>query len=364
MSHPLCGANLKTLATVFSQGGWPDRNRLAKAAGIWGAALGRAPISAFEKTIIERRLPKPEDMPPPIFILGHWRSGTTHLYNTMVQSDAFGFVNPLATGLPWDMFGIANFLKPLLEKTIPEDRYIDNIPVTPDAPQEDEIALASMTPVSFYHAIYFPKQFDHNLKHGLYPDLWNKQERESRTFAFTHFIRKLAHQQGKQLLIKNPVYTGCPLFLKSVFPHAKFIHIHRNPFEVFLSMRNFYKKLLPVFALQNYDHIDIDEVVLETYNEMMRRFERETADFKAPGFVEIGYNTLSADPLGSLETIYSTLKIDGFGDAKPAFESYLGSVKSYRKNTFRGSSEMADAVAERCDHFIRKWDYEIPAVVG
>lgn len=364
MSHPLCGADLKTLSAVFSRAGWPASNKLLKTAGIWGAALGRAPISALEKALIQKHLPKPEDMPPPIFILGHWRSGTTHLYNTMVKSNTFGFVDPIATGIPWDMFGIARAFRPLLERTIPQDRYIDNIPVTPDAPQEDEIALASMTPISFYHAIYFPKVFQDQLQRGLFLENCSLKERESRYHAFTHFMQKLALQQGKQLLIKNPVYTGCPQFLKTVFPHAKFIHIHRNPFEVFLSMRNFYQKLLPVFALQDFSHVDIDDVVLQTYNEMMRRFERETLDFKAPDFVEIGYDDLSADPLGSLETIYSTLELEGFNQARPAFDAYIGSVKSYKKNAFKGSPEMAENVALSCKHFIEKWHYQMPEVIG
>jgi len=364
MSHPLCGADLKTLSSVFSRGGAPSSDKIMKSVGIWGAALARAPISAMEKAIIESRLPAAEEMAPPIFILGHWRSGTTHLYNTMVKAGTFGFVNPIATGLPWDMFGIARAFQPLLERTIPRDRYIDNIPVTPDAPQEDEIALASMTPISFYHAIYFPKVFDDQLKRGLFLENCTKEERESRRSAFLHFMRKLAHQQKKQLLIKNPVYTGCPLFLRDAFPNAKFIHIHRNPFEVFLSMRNFYHKILPVFALQDFKHLDIDEIVLATYNEMMRRFERETTDFKAPNFVEIGYDTLSSDPIGSLERIYSTLELDGFAASKPAFEAYLGSVKSYQKNTFKGSSQMAENVAQRCAHFIDKWQYQMPEVAG
>ncbi len=362
MSHPLCGADLKTLLSTFSYGGFPASNKWGKALGIWGAALGRAPLSSLEKAFITSHLPKPEEMEAPIFILGHWRSGTTHLYNTMVKANTFGFVDPITTGLPWDMFGIAHYLRPLLERTIPRDRYIDNIPVTPDAPQEDEIALASMTPISFYHAIYFPKVFDKQVKRGLFLENCSDKELESRKFAFTHFMQKLSYRYKKPLLIKNPVYTGCPLFLKQIFPQAKFIHIHRNPFEVFLSMRNFYKKLLPVFALQNYNHIDIDEVVLSTYQEMMHRFERETANFKAPDFVEIGYDTLSSNPMATLEKIYKTLDLQGFKEAKPEFENYLGSVKSYKKNTFKGTEEMANKVSERCTHFIEKWHYERPEV--
>ncbi|MBA4782409.1 MAG: sulfotransferase [Rhizobiales bacterium] len=364
MSHPLCGADLKTLSAIFARGGAPDGGHLLKAAGIWGAALARAPISSLEKVLIEPLLPAVSDMPPPIFILGHWRSGTTHLYNIMAKSAAFGFVDPIATGLPWDMFGLARAFRPLLERTIPRDRYIDNIPVTADAPQEDEIALANMTPISFYHAIYFPKVFHDQLNRGLFFENCSAAEQANRTRAFTHFMQKLAHRHKKPLLIKNPVYTGCPQFVKSVFPDAKFIHIHRNPFDVFLSMRNFYSKLLPVFALQDFAHLDIDEVVLSTYSAMMHRFEQETADMAAPEFVEIGYDALSKDPLDTIKMVYEMLGLDGFDDARPAFSAYLGSVQSYQKNTFKGSPALASKVADRLSPFIEKWDYAMPEIVG
>ena len=55
-----------------------------------------------------------------------------------------------------------------LERALPKHRYIDAIPVTPASPQEDEIALASMTPISFYHGIYFPSKIHEHLRKGLF----------------------------------------------------------------------------------------------------------------------------------------------------------------------------------------------------
>jgi len=42
---------------------------------------------------------------------------------------------------------------------LPSDRHVDNVAVTPDSPQEDSIALASMIPLSYYHGLYFPQRF-------------------------------------------------------------------------------------------------------------------------------------------------------------------------------------------------------------
>lgn len=362
MAHPLSGANLGTLATAFRQGGRPDHWGMA--AGIWGAALGRAPISALEHVLIKDRLPEHSELPPPIFILGHWRSGTTHLYNTMVHG-GFGYVLPVSVGLPWDMFGIARALGPLLEKALPEHRWIDKIPVTPSSPQEDEIGIASMTDVSFYHGIYFPKEFDRLIDRGLFFDGCSADEITEWEDRFLLFLRKLAHLQGKQMLIKNPVYTGRVAQLRRLFPDAKFIHIHRNPFDVFLSMRNFYARLLEVMALQRVpEDLDIDATILRVYDRMMKNFVAETNDLSAPNFVELAYQTLDEDPMGALRHIYATLDLPGFDEAGPSFGAYLDSVQSFKKNQFKGDQAAIEKVSGAWSHWIDTWGYQTPVPAG
>lgn len=359
MAHPLSGADLGTLAAVVGRSGLPDRG--LEAAGVAAAALGRWPFSTAERLLIERRLPSREDLPPPVFILGHWRSGTTHLYNIMCQSGAWGFVPPVATGLPWDLFGLAKAFNPLLERALPEHRYIDNIPVRPDSPQEDEIAIANMSEASFYHAIYFPRGFAENINRGLFFDGCTTADIRRWRRRFVYFLRKLyLHQGEKPLLIKNPVYTGRLAMLREMFPSSKFIHIHRSPYDVFVSMRNFYKKLLKEFALQSFDHVDIDEAILTVYDRMMRAYERDAKDVSSEQLVELRYDTLDADPIAAVETIYGALGLDGFGASRNAFEQYLGAVKSFKKNQFAFSDEAARKVEQRLGYFVDKWGYERP----
>ncbi|MBK0397743.1 sulfotransferase [Limibaculum sp. M0105] len=359
MAHPLSGADLGTLRRVFRDGGRPDR--LGSAAAIWGAALTRWPASAIERALIARRLPRVEDMPPPVFILGHWRSGTTHLYNLMSLGD-WGYVPPVAVGLPHDMFGLARLLRPMLERQLPETRFIDNIPVTPTSPQEDEIAIANMSPLSFYHGIYFPRAFDRLVDRGLFFDGCDAAEIDAWAERFTYFMRKLALDQGKPLLIKNPVYTARPAMLRRLFPGAKFIHIHRNPHEVFLSMRNFYDKLLAVMALQDIPaDLDIDATILRVYERIMASFAAETAGWTAPDFVELPYAWLDADPLGALEEIYAGLELPGFEALAARARSYLAGIEGYRKNSFKGDAETVAKVEHALGHWLERWDYGRPA---
>jgi len=68
-------------------------------------------------------------VPDPVFIVGVHRSGTTHLGNLLAASGQFGYVSPIAAGLPWELLTLGTWLRPPLEKTIPEDRLIDRVRV-------------------------------------------------------------------------------------------------------------------------------------------------------------------------------------------------------------------------------------------
>ncbi len=362
MAHPLCGADIGTLARVFRDAGGADRR--LRALGIWAAVLARLPFSTLECLQIGRHLPRLEDLPPPVFILGHWRSGTTHLYNLM-SLGGFGYVPPVAVGLPWDMFGLARLLRPLLERQLPAHRYIDDMPVTPESPQEDEIALANMSPLSFYHGIYFPKSFDRLIDRGLFFDGCSERDIARWQARFGYFLRKLALAERRTLLIKNPVYTARPAMLKRMFPAAKFIHVHRNPFDVFLSMRNFYRKLLDIMALQRVpEGLDIDATILRVYTRMMQRFDAETAGWGPPDMIEMPYELLDRAPLVALERIYRTLGLAGWDEARPRFERHLSEIRGFRKNDFRGDAEATRKVSAALGSWIARWGYAAPPPDG
>lgn len=359
MAHPLSGADIGTLIRAVGRAGAPEKP--FQAAAIAGAAFARWPFSAVERLVMESRLPQADELAPPVFILGHWRSGTTHLYNVMCKSGEWAFVPPVATGLPWDLFGLARAFGPLLEKALPEHRYIDNIPVTPDSPQEDEIAVANMTDLSFYHGIYFPKAFSEFLERGLFFTDCTQADVARWKQRFVYLLRKLSkYQEERTLLIKNPVYTARLGMLRQMFPEAKFIHIRRNPYEVFVSMRNFYKKLLAEFALQSYAHVDIDETILSVYERMMDALKNDAEGLSPPRYLELAYEDLDRDGMNALARIYEALQLPGFPEAKPKFEAYLASVKTFEKNRFAYSDEAAAKVEKRLGRFLDQWGYSRP----
>ena len=358
--HPLCGADPLTLAKLILKEGVGPKSALPLSIALTSAIL-KAPASLAEHALVLARRHNGGVGEAPVFILGHWRSGTTHLYNVMTQARHWGYISPFATALPWDFLLLGRAFAPLLARALPEHRFIDNIPVTPDSPQEDEIGLANMTTLSFYHALYFPRRFREIFDAAVFFDGVPDRAIAAWTRLLRYYYDKLAlAAPGTRLLIKNPVYTGRIALLRRIWPDAKFIHIHRNPYQVFVSMRNFYERLFAEFALGSHAHVDIDGVILETYSRLMERFAVESADIPPGNFVELRYDELQAAPEAALKRIYETLNLPGFAEAWGAFARYLASVESYQKNRYAYPGEARALVGERLRPFIERWSYAPP----
>jgi len=364
LNHPLMGADAATLARVLAGAGPIEARALPMVAAALGSALGRLPFSLVERGWTKWRT-RGREAPAPVFIVGHWRSGTTHLYNVLSRDPGFAYVTPLATGMPWDFLLLGSILGPALERAIPADRLIDRVPVTPDAPQEDEIALASMQPLSFYHGMYFPRRLDEWFDRGVFFDGASGREVNRWCDRVRYFMAKLGlSQPGRRPLIKNPVYTARVALLRQLWPDARFVHIHRNPYIVFQSTRNFYRKLLPAFALQRHDPALIDELVLSRYPRMMQTLVDDFAQLPRNRMMEVGFDEFEREPMAVLERIYRTLELDGFERARPAFAEYLDSVDDYRKNRYAFAEADNARVTRRWRQFVERWDYQPPGENG
>ncbi|MEN8206517.1 MAG: sulfotransferase [Pseudomonadota bacterium] len=361
-THPLFGADFRTLWHIWRQSGGVLPGKRKQLLSAFLAAGARFPFSVAESLYVAASLTRYGPDAAPIFIIGHWRSGTTHLYNILSKAPHFAYVSPFATALPWDFLLLARALAPLLKKQLPQHRYIDRIAVEPDSPQEDEIALANMTPLSFYHALYFPERFDRYFNAGVFFEGCSATDIAHWKHTVSYLYHKLSlAQPGRRLLIKNPVYTSRVSILREIWPKAKFIHIHRNPYKVFISMRNFYSRLFEQFAMQDWHGIDIDEVIYVTYARMMQGFCAQTAGLQEDRFIELQFSAFQRDPLAQIHRIYDQLGLEGFDTAQAGFREYLASVGDYRKNKYQYSDGLIEEIGQRWQPFIEQWNYSAPA---
>lgn len=369
--HPLCGSNPDTLLKLLLANGPVAFNRWPQVMIALAVSFARWPFSTAEQLLFRLHQQQAEPIPDPIFIVGYWRSGTTHLHNLMAQSPHFGYITPLATGLPWDILGIVRTLEPLLERVLPQDRYVDNVAVTPTSPQEDSIPLATMGAASYYHGLYFPKQFEAHFRREVF---LSENEGENNSYLSSHLLQwqqlhchllqKVSiHQQHKPLLIKNPVYTGYIRHLRALWPNAKFIHIYRNPYRVFPSALHFFTRLLPELALQSYSDLPtdlpIEPLVLESYPYLMQALVKDTADLPADQFAQVRFEDLQANPLETLQRLFEQLNISYFESARPHFEGYLADLGDYQQNRYALQRATIETIETHWYPYIQRWKYAL-----
>ena len=250
-------------------------------------------------------------------------------------------------------------LEPLLEQALPQDRYVDNVAVTPTAPQEDSIPLATMGAASYYHGMYFPKHFETHFRRDVF-GAESQADIERWKHLHRHLLQKVSvHQGHRPLLIKNPVYAGYIRHLRALWPGAKFIHIYRNPYRVFVSARHYFTRLLPELALQDYGDLPIDSLVLESYPFLLDALKTDTADLPVNQFVELSFEALQSDPLAELKPLFEQLDLPGFEAASSYFEAYLADLKDYQQNQYSLDAETVSAVENHWQPYIQRWDYSL-----
>ena len=93
----------------------------------------------------------------PVFILGHWRSGTTFVHNVFSCDKHFGYNTTYQTVFPHLMMWGQPFFKKSMSWLMPDKRPTDNMELAVDLPQEEEFALSNMMPYSYYNFWFLPK---------------------------------------------------------------------------------------------------------------------------------------------------------------------------------------------------------------
>ena len=354
--HPLFGADLGTLIRVIRQNGPVSPAHLPMMCLAVLSAVGRTPFRLGERASVARRRRHAPPMPAPVFIIGHWRSGTTHLYN-ILSKGGFGYVSPFAAGMPLEYQTLGRWLRPLLAGLLPKTRYVDQVVVRPDSPQEDEIPLGSIAPISFYHGVYFPRHFEHHLERSFFLDHCGDDEITEWEEAFCHFLDKLWLEHGQRLLIKNPAYSARVPQLRRLFPEARFIHIYRNPHDVFRSTRRFYQTLIEKFAWQTPGTLDLDRIVMDGYRRMMRRIAEDTECLPGDQFAALSFEDLERQPLVEIERLYRELGLGDFARSREAFERYLKTVRGFEKTQIPDRIDDREMVERQCKDLLERFGY-------
>jgi omega-hydroxy-beta-dihydromenaquinone-9 sulfotransferase len=295
----------------------------------------------------------------PVFILGHWRSGTTLLHNLMALDHRFAAPNLFETMLPHGFLVTESWQAPLWSHFVPETRLIDNMPLGIDLPQEDEFALAILTRYSPYMGHSFPRRWAHYMRYLDFRDVEASERARWQQGVMRYARRLTVHRGGRRLVLKSPPHTARIPLLLELFPDARFIHIHRDPYRVFQSSLHVLTEGLPLAKMQSGDLPAPEDFVIDRYNRLYDAYFGARPGVPPDRLVEIGFSTLQRDPVGTMRQLYRDLDIDGFALLQPALETYCSNLGGYAQNRYPDLDlSLRQRIAKAWQRSFEAWGYD------
>src|SRR5688572_16213474 len=293
----------------------------------------------------------------PVFIIGLPRTGTTHLHGIISEDPAnrtpltWEVMYPAASRSPADVARARSQTDTRLgwaDRLAPEFMRIH--PIAADLPQECIAVTAQV-----FMSIQFHTTHD-------VPSYQNWLEKAPRRLAFDFHHRFLQHLQakggGRRWVLKAPGHLFALEGLLERYPDARIIHTHRDPLRVMASMASHATVLRRAFS----DNADPRKIAADWADRWARALEKFLAvRDRAPAsqFLDINFESIESDPLGTVERVYGFLGWPVTPEARAAMQRFLAAnpknkhgVHSYSLEQF-GLNRAAETIRFRayCERF-------------
>ncbi len=331
--------------------------RWPMALGITLAGPGNEAMWLLQRAIYGRRLAHTELIAPPLFILGHWRSGTTLMHELVAKDPRLGGPTTYQCFAPHHFLVSEWFFRIFGGWLLPSKRPMDNMEAGWDRPQEDEFALMNLGAPSPYRRIAFPNHPATDLD---YLDWNNISESEQAAWLayLQKFLRSVTFRTDQQLVLKSPTHTGRIGVLSQAFPGAKFIHMTRDPRSLFPSTCRLWQGLDRVQALQSPRGEQIEDYVIECMQRMYRGFHRDLQMLNDDQIIHVRYEDLVDDPVEKLAEVYEALKLDNFDDVRPVLQQWADSQhRGYQTNRHELPPATEARIKDQWSDYFERYGY-------
>jgi hypothetical protein len=294
---------------------------------------------------------------PPVFVIGHWRTGTTWLHELLALDERFSYPTTYQCMAPHHFLTSQDWVPWLLPHMMPKQRPMDNMRAGWDRPQEDEFALCNLGLPSPYRLWAFPndpRRHDDSLTMRALP----AAERTRWTRGLRRFVQHLSLSDSRRLVLKSPTHTARVGLLRELFPGAQFVHIVRDPFVVFSSTVNLWKRLWSIMGMQVPHFRNLTDYVFDQFNIMYRQFFADRPQLRAGEMCEVRYEDLRKNLLGEMRRVYDELGLGGFDRVEPKLRGYIEETKDYRTNKFDLEEGLRHDIAHQWGEYFEQYGYE------
>lgn len=317
-----------------------------------------APLQFIQRILFAKKVDNIKLSEDPVFILGHWRSGTTHLHYTMAKDERLGFLNNYQAYV----FNLALLSKSrvrrMTRRFFPDTRPQDNVKISPDDPAEEEQPLSCFSTRTGIHTFFFPQNGSYFEKYNLFKNISDVEKQAWQT-DYQTVVKGIAYyNQNKPLLLKNPHNTGRVKELLELYPKAKFVFIHRNPYDVYRSTMHLFNSLVHTQYLQEINQDELHHTVIKNFKSTLDKYLDERHLIPKGQLVEISFDELESDGFETIKRIYQALEMKLSDSSRAAIKSYLSDIQGYKKNKFHGlDANLKAEITQAWQRYIKEFGY-------
>jgi hypothetical protein len=303
--------------------------------------------------------------PPPIFVMGHWRTGTTLMHDLFSVDRNLAYPTTFECFFPHHFLLTEGTLPKVMKVLLPKKRPQDDVPVGFDRPQEEEFAMMMLGQGTPYITHAWPR---FGPADSDYLDFKVVSEADKKTWAdaFLWFYRRLLLKHGgKPLVMKSPANAARLKLLIKLFPDARFIYLARNPLDVFPSTVKLWRALYSTQGLHNPPYLDgwLDDYVLDMFVRLTEAYERDRHLIPKDRLVELRYEDMVKDPIAAMADLYHRLDIGDFARAEAPMRAYLDAQKEHRISEYELPPALKRKIVARLGPYINRFGYR-DAVMG
>jgi hypothetical protein len=329
-----------------------QRARWLDVSAVTLSCAGNSLLGLLQQVLQGAKLRDTAMRPDPIFVLGHWRSGTTCLHELLALDERFGFPTSLECFAPHHCLLTSRLHPALLSRWLPRP------PSGPDRPLEDELALVALGAPSPLWSLAYPGE-SRGQRYLSLRDV-SPGERERWSQILMHFVRLVScRYPGKRLVLKSPSHTARLGLLSRLFPRARFLHIVRDPYVVFSSTVELWRRTHAESALLPPARFDLESHVMRTLQDMYADFDSARAALPPGRFHQVYYEQLARDPVGTLAQCYQAIGLGDFEQVRPQVARYVTGLVGQGTIDEPISAQNKAAVAAAWGPIFRPWGYEI-----
>ena len=323
------------------------------------------PLAFLQFLIYRQRIRKTCISIDPVFILGHYRSGTSYLQKLLTSDERFGCLTNYDTLFPNTNLLFGKRMQPVFQRLInifkiKNPFFHNSILLLSDVAEEDDYLMNKGSAYSAYWGLIFPKRWREWLNHSsqfLDRQYYYGWERDYlNTLKYATFKNK-----GKSLVLKSPPNTARINVLLQLFPKAKFIYLYRNPYHLYFSIRSMWKKtILRYYSVQKISDNELDEIIFEHFIYLTEQYEKEKIHIPDGNLIEISYEELKADSFNTLRKIYSKINLPDFGLTANDLLLKIESEGDYQNFQYQFGDHSFKKIEERWGKYIHQWNYKSP----